>query len=323
MLFRNCGVAALLGLGLALSAGHAAAQTQQLKMGAGLAGTYPLYAAKFADMVNKNVPGTQVSPVSVGSVEAQADMQKGELQFKIGYAFDVKRIADGLSTIPMKTPDVCHLQTVFGDGLYVVAKADSPINSLNDIAKGRYRVWTGPKTGFFYNIILPLMEAHGMNLADLEKTGSVLETFGYGETAGAFQDRRLDVTFFSGGIPYNLLMQIDQQPGFKFIKISPEAMKKFQELRPGIETRVLAKGTYKNQPEDLVIPWYANQVIATTKVPENTQYLITKMMNEKAKEFHGIFPGSDEIGAVDPLGSNQVQLCKGAERYYKEIGKLK
>lgn len=314
---------AVIGLALALAAGQAAAQTQQLKMGAGLAGTYPLYAAKFADMVNKNVPGTQVSPVSVGSVEAQADMQKGELQFKIGYAFDVKRIADGLSTIPMKTPDVCHLQTVFGDGLFVVAKADSPINSLNDIAKGRYRVWTGPKTGFFYNIILPLMEAHGMNLADLEKTGSVLETFGYGETAGAFQDRRLDVTFFSGGIPYNLLMQIDQSPGFKFIKISPEAMKKFQELRPGIETRVLPKGTYKNQPEDMTIPWYANQVIATTKVAENTQYLITKMMNEKAKEFHGIFPGSDEIGAVDPLAANQVQLCKGAERYYKEIGKLK
>ena len=148
---------AAVGLALALAAGQAAAQTQQLKMGAGLAGTYPLYSAKFADMVNKNVPGVQVSPVSVGSVEAQADMQKGELQFKIGYAFDVRRIADGLSTIPTKTPDVCHLQTVFGDGLFVVAKADSPINSLNDLAKGRYRVWTGPKTGFFYNIILPLM----------------------------------------------------------------------------------------------------------------------------------------------------------------------
>ena len=162
-----------------------------------------------------------------------------------------------------------------------------------------------------------------MNLADLEKTGIVLETFGYGETAGAFQDRRLDVTFFSGGIPYSLLLQIESQPGFKFIKISPEAMKKFQELRPGIETRVLPKNSYKGQSEDLTIPWYANQVIATTKLPENTQYLITKMMNEKAAEFHGIFPGSDEIGKVDPLGANQVQLCKGAERYYKEIGKLK
>lgn len=320
---RTWSVAALLGVGLALAAGPALAQTQQLKMGAGLAGTYPIYSAKFADMVNKNVPGVQVSPVSVGSVEAQADMQKGELQFKIGYAFDVKRIADGLSTIPMKTPDVCHLQTVFGDGLYVVAKADSPVNSLNDLTKGRYRIWTGPKTGFFYNIILPLMEAHGVNLADLEKTGSVLETFGYGDTAQAFQDRRLDVTFFSGGIPYNLLLQIESQPGFKFIRISPEAMKKFQELRPGIETRVMAKNTYKGQTEDMVVPWYANQVIATTKVPEQTQYLITKMMNEKATEFHGIFPGSDEIGKVDPLSANQVQICPGAARYYREIGKLK
>ena len=74
---------AVFGIGLALAAGPALAQTQQLKMGAGLAGTYPLYSAKFADMVNKNVPGVQVSPVSVGSVEAQADMQKGELQLML------------------------------------------------------------------------------------------------------------------------------------------------------------------------------------------------------------------------------------------------
>lgn len=292
-------------------------------MGAGLAGTYPIYSAKFTDLINKNVPGVQIAPVSIGSLEAQFDMQKGELQFKIGYAFDVKRITDGLSSVPTKTPDVCHLQMVFGDGLYVVAKRDSPINSLNDLTKGRYRVWVGPKTGFFFNIINPLMEAHGMKLEDLEKTGTVLETFGYGDTAQAFQDRRLDLTFFSGGIPYNLMLQIENQPGFKFIKIGPDAMKKFLELRPGITTRTVAKGTYKGQDEEITVPWYANQVIATTKVPEPIQYQITKVMNEKAKEFHGIFPGSDEIGAVDPLAGNQVQVCAGAQRYYREIGKLR
>ncbi|MSO66055.1 MAG: TAXI family TRAP transporter solute-binding subunit [Alphaproteobacteria bacterium] len=314
---------AFAGAVLALVVGQASAQTQQFKMGAGLAGTYPIYSAKFADLINKNVPGVQIAAVSIGSLEAQFDMQKGELQFKIGYAFDVKRISEGLSAVPTKTPDVCHLQMVFGDGLYVVAKKDSPINSLNDLTKGRYRVWVGPKTGFFYNIINPLMEAHGMKLEDLEKTGTVLETFGYGDTAQAFQDRRLDVTFFSGGVPYSLMMQIENQPGFKFIKISPEVMKKFLELRPGVTTRVVAKNTYKGQEEDVTVPWYANQVIATTKLPEEIQYQITKVINEKAKDFHGIFPGSEEIGAVDPLAGNQVQICKGAERYYRAIGKLK
>jgi TRAP transporter TAXI family solute receptor len=308
---------------VAVGVGGALAQTQQFKMGAGLAGTYPIYAAKFTDVINKNVSGVQVAPVSIGSLEAQYDMQKGELQFKIGYAFDVKRIADGLSAVPTKTPDVCHLQMLFGDGLYVVAKRDSPVNSLNDLTKGRYRVWTGPKTGFFYNIINPLMEAHGMKLEDLERTGTVLETFGYGDTAQAFQDRRLDVTFFSGGMPYNLMLQIENQPGFRFIKIGPDVMKKFLDSRPGITTRTMAKGTYKTLEEDMVVPWYANQVIATTKVPEEIQYQITKVINEKASEFAGLFPGSDEIGKVDPIAGNQVQLCKGAERYYREVGKLR
>ncbi|MBM3505487.1 MAG: TAXI family TRAP transporter solute-binding subunit [Alphaproteobacteria bacterium] len=306
---------------LGLAAGPAGAQTLY-KMNGGLTGTYPLYAAKFAEIVNKNVPGVQVSAVSGDSVQAQIDMQKGDIQFKIGYTYDIRRIADGLSTVPIKTPDVCHLMTLYGSGLFILAKADSPINSLADLPKGRYRIWTGPRTGFFYNLIEPVMEAAGVKISDIERSGSVLETFSYTDTVQAWQDRRLDLTFMSGGIPYNLMMQIDQQPGFKLIKMGDAALKKLSEIRPGIGQKIMAKGTYRGQTDDVAGPWYVNQVIGTTKVSEDHQYRITKAINENAKQWHGLFGGSEEIGVNDPLAFNAVPLCKGAERYYKEIGKL-
>jgi TRAP transporter TAXI family solute receptor len=300
---------------------EASAQTL-MKINGGLTGTYPLYAAKFAEIVNKNVRGVQVAAVSGDSVQAQIDMQKGDIQFKIGYTYDVRRIADGLSTVPIKTPDVCHLQTLYGSGLFTLVKLDSPIQSLADVPKGKYRIWTGPKAGFFYNLILPVMEAHGVKIEDIEKAGAVLETFSYSDTPQAWQDRRLDLTFMSGGIPYNLMMQIDQTPGFKLLKFPDATLKKLSELRPGIGQKTMAKNTYRNQADDVALPWYVNQVIGTTKVPEDIQYQITKAINENAKEWHGLFGGSEEIGVNDPLSFNAVPICKGAERYYREIGKL-
>lgn len=307
---------------LAATAGPVAAQTL-MKINGGLTGTYPLYAAKFAEIVNKNVKGVQVAAVSGDSVQAQIDMQKGEIQFKIGYTYDIRRITDGLSTVPIKTPDVCHLQTLYGSGLFAVARANLPITSLADVPKNKWRIWTGPKTGFFYNLILPVMEAHGVNMADVEKSGSVIETFSYTDTVQAFQDRRLDLTFMSGGIPYSLLMQIDQSPSFKLIKMPDAALKKLSDLRPGIGQKVQPKGTYKSQTEDVAVPWYVNQVISTIKVPEEIQYQVTKAINENAKEWHSLFGGAEEIGVNDPVSFNAVQICKGAERYYREVGKLK
>ena len=322
MTFGSKLLGAVCGAALMLASASASAQTL-MKINGGLTGTYPLYAAKFAEIVNKNVKGVQVAAVSGDSVQAQIDMQKGDIQFKIGYTYDVRRISDGLSTVPIKTPDVCHLQTLYGSGLFIVAKADVPINSLADVSKGKYRIWTGPKVGFFYNIIDPVMEASGVKMADIEKSGSVIETFSYTDTPAAFQDRRLDLTFMSGGIPYNLLMQIDSQPGFKLISMSPDAIKKLGDLRPGIGSKTMKAGTYKSQTADVTVPWYVNQVIGTTKVPEDIQYQVTKAINENAKEWHGLFGGSEEIGVNDPLSFNAVQLCKGAERYYREVGKLK
>ena len=306
---------------LAMSVAGGAQAQQLLRVNGGLAGTYPLFAAKLVELINKNVDGVKAASVSGDSVKAQIDIQNGEVHYKIGYTYDVKRIADGASTVPIKTPDVCHIMTLYGSGLYAVAKTDG-IKDLRELANGKYRMWTGAKTGFFFNLISPALEAHGVDIAKIEKDGTILESFGYGATVPAFQDRRLDLTFFSGGIPYSLMMQLEGTPGFHLINWDDEALDKLTALRPGIYRGVVPAGTYKGQTKDVNVPWYVNQLVTSSKLPDDLTYQVTKVMNEQSKEFHGLFGGSEEIGVNDPLSNNAVPVCEGAKKYYREKGKL-
>ena len=303
-----------------MGAGTASAQ-QLLRVNGGLAGTYPLFAAKMAELINKNISDVRAASVAGDSVKAQIDIQNGEVHYKIGYTYDVKRIADGMSTVPIKTPNVCHIMTLYGSGLYAVAKTDG-IKSLRELSEGTYRIWTGAKTGFFFNLIAPAMEANGVDILEVEARGSILESFGYGTTVQAFQDRRLDLTFFSGGVPYSLMLQLEQSPGFHLISWDNAALTKLNQIRPGITRGVVKAGSYVGQDEDVNVPWYYNQVVTSSELSDDLTYQVTKVMNEQAGEFHGLFPGSEEIGVNDVLEHNKVPVCEGSKRYYREIGKL-
>jgi len=319
MRFSSKLLGAACGAALMMVAGQASAQ-QFLKINSGLAGTYPLYGAKLAEVINKNVKGVQASAVSGDSQQAQLDMQNKEIQYKIGYTYDIRWQTDGKSTLSTPTPNICHVQTLYGSGLFTVVKADSPVNTIADMPKGKYRMWVGPKSGIFYNLIVPTLEANGTSIGEVEKAGTILETFGYGDTVQAFQDRRLDITFFAGGYPYNMLQQLENSPGVKFINQSPEALKKLGELRPGIGMRTMPPNVYKGQTQAINVPWFVNQLASTTYVPDDIQYEVTKAVNENAKEWHGLFPGSTDIGVTNPLDFNAIPVCKGAAKYYAEKG---
>jgi len=306
---------------LAMSLASGAQAQQLLRVSGGLAGTYPLFAAKLTELINKNIPDVKAAAVSGDSVKAQIDLQNGQVDYKIGYTYDVKRIADGLSTVPIKTPDVCHIMTLYGSGLFAVAKTDG-IKNLRELGQGKYRMWTGSKTGFFFNLVSPALEAHGVDILKIEKDGTILESFGYGDTVTAFQDRRLDVTYFSGGIPYSLMLQLENSPGFHLIDWDDEALTNLSKIRPGIFRGVVPAGSYKGQDKDVNVPWYVNQLVTNSKLPVDLTYQVTKIMNEQSKEFHGLFGGSTEIGVNDPLANNQVPVCEGAKKYYREMGKM-
>jgi TRAP transporter TAXI family solute receptor len=307
-----------------LVAGTSRAEAQQfVRVGAGLAGTYPVYGAKLAEMINKNFPDLRASAISGGAEQNLIKIQKGEMEISITYTFQAAATANGKGELGVPTPDLRHLISLYGAYMVPIARKDLDIRSIGDLKSKPVRMWIGPKASVFYPMVTAMLGAYGIGVDDIAKAGGVANTMGYQNTAQAFQDGQLDVTYMSGPAPYSLLLQLDRTPGFKVLQLDEAAGKRMAELLPGMSMQLHKGGLYQSMPGEMMVPYSINQLVIGAKVPADTVYRITKMLNEQHKEFHGLFPGAEEIRPEVALNGNQLTVHPGAERYYREVGLIK
>lgn len=313
-----CAVAAgLAGFG---SSAHA---DQFVRIGSGLAGTYPVFGAKLAEMINKELPGLRASTLAGPTEQNLVRVHKGEAEFCLTYTFQTAQVAKGAGELKVPTPSLRHVMSLYGAYYMAVAQKDSGIESLRDLAKKPYRVWLGPKASIFHPMNVAALAAHDVTPEAIVQAGGVINTAGYQNIVQGFQSGQIDVVFFSGPAPYSQLMQLDQSPGFRILSFDDAAAKRFPELLPGTGVVKLKGGLYKSMPEDAMTPYVFNELVTSANVPDEVVYRVTKLMVERYKDFHGLFAGAEEINPQTALAYNQVPLHPGAERYYREVGIIK
>jgi uncharacterized protein len=309
----------IFGMVAALSLAAPVAADEFVRIGGGLAGTFPIFAAKLADLINKNIDGVTANVVSGNVEKSQIAIQTGELTLNIAPTFNSKQIFDGAGSLGVPTPDVRHVITLYGSPIQPVASVDGP-KTIAELAAGPNRIWMGQKSGFFYQVYEPIMQAAGISPDAIEAAGGVIEEYGYLDEVQGFQDGRLDAGIFAGPVPYGLLLQIVDTPGFRLIGMSDAELDKLEEILPGMGRVTVAAGSYAGQDSDVNLPFYVNHLVASANADPELIYQITKLMYENYAEFHGLFAGSEEIDDKDVLKYNVLPVHPAAERFYKEVG---
>lgn len=304
----------------ALLAMPAAAETF-VRVGGGLAGTYPIFAAKLAELINKNIEGVTANVVSGNVEKSQIGVQTGDLTLNIAPTFNSKQIFDGQGSLGMATPDVNHIITLYGSPIQPVATPDGP-DTIAALADGPNRVWMGQKSGFFYQVYAPMMEAAGISPEKIEAAGGVIEEYGYLDEVQGFQDGRLDAGIFAGPVPYGLLMQIAETPGFKLIGMTDEELTRLEEILPGMGRVTVPAGGYPGQDKDVMLPFYVNHLVANANADPDLIYQITKLIYEQHAEFHGLFAGAEEIDDKDVNAYNVLPVHPAAQKFYEEVGAM-
>lgn len=313
-------------LGLAISAlglmfvSSAAQADTFIRIGSGLAGTYPIVGAKIAELLNEHIDGVEATTVAGGTEENFVRLQEGEVDMLLTYSFLSGILTEGEGSLGVSVPKARHLMTLYGAYFQPAALKDTGITSLADVTDGEYRVWGANRTSIFYPMIEATLAAYDITIDDITEAGGVVESIGYGDTAQAMQDGRLDVGFFSGPAPYSLLVQIENNPDFNLLGFNEKAGDRLVELLPGSRMETIEAGTYEGQDEDQLIPYVMNQLVISADVPEDLAYDITRLLNENHDEFHGLFAGAEEIVPEIALDNNPVEVHPGAARYYEEAG---
>lgn len=311
----------LLGMVAALGLAAPAMAQEFVRIGGGLAGTYPVFAAKLAEMINENIDGVTANVVSGNVEKSQIGIQTGELTLNIAPTFDTKKIFDGKGSLGVATPDVRHIITLYGSPIQPIAVPDGP-STIAELASGPNRVWMGQKSGFFYQVYEPMMQAAGISPADIEAAGGVIEEYGYLDEVQGFQDGRLDAGIFAGPIPYGLMLQIAESPGFKLLGMTDAELDKLEEILPGMGRITVPAGSYAGQDTEVMLPFYVNHLVANVNADPELIYQVTKLMYENFAEFHGLFAGAEEIDDQGVLDYNVLPVHPAAERFYKEVGAM-
>jgi TRAP transporter TAXI family solute receptor len=306
-----------------LAGAEPSAAQQFFRVGAGLGGTYQIYGAKLAELVNKNIPGVHASTMTGGGEQNLVKIQRGEAEISIIYTFNAYQVYTGKGELKVAAPDLRHVMSLYGSYHTPMVHKDSPLKSLADVLKYKSRVWMGSRASVFWALNEAALNAHGVTLEAIPKAGGIIDTMAFANQNQAFQDRKIDVGFYSGPAPYGLMLELDRNPGFRILNFDDDAAKRYVELLPGAGMGIVKGGTYQSMPEDVRVPYVFNQMVSGTKVPEDLVYKVTKLMNEHAKDFHGLFPGSEEIQTKTALDYNKLPIHPGAERYYREIGLMR
>ena len=308
-----------LALVLLLATAVWAADPQFVTVGGGV-GTFPIMAAKIADVINKEFPGVRASSIPGGSDLNLKNIQSGAAQVGLSISMTTYQGYNGVAHFPQKLDKVRHVMSLYRGYIHYVASARSDIRFFTDITKRGYRVYVG-KVGTLHHVLMTeMLKANGITLDDIRKAGGIPNPVAYSDVVRMLQDGQLDVAMLTGPVPYGLAMELAQSPGFRLLAASEGAIAKVLEALPGIGRAVIPKGSYKGQEVDVPTVAYMSHMVASTDLSDDFVYRLTAAMVKHMPDMKTMFAGAQEIKLETALLDNPVPVHPGAKRYYDEKG---
>lgn len=308
-------------LALALAPGSAAhaADPAFITVGGGQ-GTFPIMAAKIAEVINKEFPGVRASSISGGSDLNLKNIQSGAAQIGLSISMTSYQGYNGIAHFPQPLDKVRHVMSLYRGYIHYVASTRSDIRSFADVVKRPYRVYVG-KVGTLHHVLMTeMLKAHGITADDIKKAGGIPNPVAYSDVVRMLQDGHLDVAMVTGPVPYSMAMELAQSPGIRLLPASEEAVAKVVKALPGIGRAVIPKGSYKGQEQDILTVAYMSHMVASKDLSDDFVYRLVAAMVKHMPDMKNLFAGASEIRLETALLDNPIPVHPGAKRYYDEKG---
>jgi len=262
---------------MAVSAARAgqAPDPQFISVGGGV-GTFPIMAAKIAEVVNKEFPGVKASSLPGGSDLNLKNIQSGAIQMGLTISMTTHQAVSGTAHFTQKHDKVKHVMSLYRGYVHYVASGRSSIRSFDDITRRGNKIYIG-KVGTLHHVLMTeMLKARGITPDDIRKAGGIPNPVAYADVVRMIQDGQLDVAMVTGPVPYSLAMELIQSPGIRLLNTTEDAVKKVTAAQPGIGRAVIPKGTYKGQDEDIVTIAYMSHLVASSDLSDDFVYRLVK-----------------------------------------------
>ena len=204
--------------------------------------------------------------------------------------------------------------TLYAEVIQIVAKPG--ITSVADL-KGKTVSVGDAGSGTEFNAA-QIFEAYGMTFDDINK-----QSLGFTDSADKFKDGQLDAFFVTAGAPTTCITDLATSNDFVILSIGETEMQYLKDNYGYYTEYTLAAGTYgEKQPEDATTVAVKATLIAADDLSEDVVYNVTKGIFENIEAIKATHAKGAELSADSGVQGVSIPFHAGAEKYFKEIGKL-
>ncbi len=203
--------------------------------------------------------------------------------------------------------------TLYAEVVQIVAKPG--INSVADL-KGKTVSVGDAGSGTEFNAA-QIFEAYGMTFDDINK-----QSLGFTDSADKFKDGQLDAFFVTAGAPTTCITDLATSNDFVILSIGETEMQYLKENYGYYTEYTLAAGTYDKQTEDATTVAVKATLIAANDLSEDVVYNVTKGIFDNIDAIKATHAKGAELSADSGVQGVSIPFHAGAEKYFKEIGKI-
>jgi len=306
-------VVALLGVTGAASA----AERLSLATG-GTAGTYYPIGSAIASIINKHVPGVEVTAESTGASVANLKMLRNkQVDLMLGAANTSWGGYNGLPPFEKKpVKNIRGIACLYPETFQFIVLKNSGLKTIYDL-KGK-KVAVGAAGSGTERTAKMVLEAHGLTYKDIDE-----QFLKFGEAVTALKDRLIDCAIVGSGIPTSAVVDASTTLDIAMLEVDEQVMKKFLADRPYLMLYKIPAGVYRGIDKEVLTVASPAIFSAEASLSEETVYKITKALFEHLDELAAAHVQGKNIKLETALSAMSVPLHPGAEKYYKEVGLLK
>ena len=203
--------------------------------------------------------------------------------------------------------------TLYAEVVQIVAKPG--ITSVADL-KGKTVSVGDAGSGTEFNAA-QIFEAYGMTFDDIN-----MQSLGFTDSADKFKDGQLDAFFVTAGAPTTCITDLATSNDFVILSIGETEMQYLKDNYGYYTEYTLAAGTYDKQTEDATTVAVKATLIAADDLSEDVVYNVTKGIFENIEAIKATHAKGAELSADSGVQGVSIPFHAGAEKYFKEIGKL-
>ena len=214
-----------------------------------------------------------------------------------------------------QTQEFMAMCTLYPELCQIIASKESGIKTVADLAGKRVSVGDAG-SGVEFNA-KQILEAYGIDI----NSGIQKQNLGFGPSADALKDGKIDAFFCVAGIPTTAITDLALNNEIEVVEVEEEKFNQLKDKYGFYKYITIPGGTYNGVAEDKNTVAIMATYIVDKDLPEDAVYNITKAIFENKDRIAGVHVKGNELDAATALDDipAEVPVHPGALKYFNEI----